>query len=78
MRVRILKTAAGPNGIFVMGEIGDWPEDVLRGIEYEVIKPVKLPEQVVEAAVPEVEVETAAVEVKPTGRRGKPPRTARS
>lgn len=60
-----------------MGQIGDWPEEILQGLEYEVIRPVVLPEPRIEAAVPDVEVETAAIEVKPTGRRGRPIKVAR-
>ncbi len=76
MRVKILKTAAGPRGVFVQGQVGDWPEDILQGLEYEVLEagPAAI---VVEAAVPDDEVEMAVVEVHAKPRRGRPPRGSR-
>lgn len=76
MKVRILKTSAGPDGVFLAGQVGDWPRDVIAGLEYQVLEADPEPE-VVEAAVTGIEVETAAVDVVATPRRGRPPRGTR-
>lgn len=45
MKVRILKTAAGPAGCWSAGQIVDMSSDALVGLEYELIeRPVQPPQ----------------------------------
>jgi len=56
MRVRIVKLAAGPRGIYHPGTVLEGPREVFAGLVYEVLDDEPEPQIETATAVPEAEV----------------------